>query len=251
VGGGREKENQVPQERSEAVVLRGVDFSETSRIMTLLLPTRGRMACMAKGARRKGSAFGGALDTLNRIEAIYYWKDGRDVQQLGEASLLESYGGIKADLEKSAYSSFPLEVAYRIAHENEPSQELFSTLVGGLESLERWEHSPRAHACWQVIQLLISAGFEPSLEVCVDCGRPVSGAAGFAYRGGATCGGCAADRRLTPGELDDLRAMAANRLSCPAADAPPSLFKLLRAYAAQQLETDFRSARVIEEMFGS
>lgn len=151
----------MSQERSEAVVLRGVDFSETSRIVTLLLLTRGRMACLAKGARRKKSGFGGALDTLNHIEAVYYWKDGREVQQLGEASILDSYRGIKADLEKSAYSSFPLEVAYRVAHENEPSQELFSALVRGLESLERWERSAQAHACWQVVQLLITAGFEP------------------------------------------------------------------------------------------
>lgn len=244
------EENQVSQERSEAVVLRGVDFSETSRIVTLLLPVRGRMACLAKGARRKKSAFGGALDTLNRIEAIYYWRDGREVQQLGEASILDAYGGIKASLEKSAFSSFPLEVAYRVAHENEPSQELFSTLVHGLESLERWDRSPQAHACWQVVQLLITAGFEPTLEVCVDCGRPVSGAAGFAYRGGVTCDGCAGDRRLTARELDDMRALAGSRASCPRIEPMPSLFKLLRAYASQQLETDFRSARVIEEIFG-
>ncbi len=238
----------MPQERSEAVVVRGVDFSETSRIVTLLLPARGRMACLAKGARRKGSSFGGTLDTLNRIEAIYYWKDGREVQQLTEATVLNSYGGIKADLGRSAYCSFPLELAGRVAHENEPSQGLFSTLVRGLDGMDKWQGAPRAHACWQVVQLLITAGFEPSLELCADCGKPVSGPAWFAFRGGLTCGACAGDRRVSADELDDLRALAANRRSCPDIRSHGPLFNLLHAYASHQMEATFRSFRVIEDM---
>ena len=70
-------------------VLRGVDFSETSRIVTFLTPGRGRLACLAKGARRRRSPFQAMLDTLNRDEIVYYWKDGREVQQLGEAALLD------------------------------------------------------------------------------------------------------------------------------------------------------------------
>lgn len=240
----------MAQERSEAVVLRGVDFSETSRIMTLLLPVRGRTAMMAKGARRKKSAFGGALDTFNRIEAVYYWKDGRDIQLLGEASVLDSYSRIKRDLEKATYGTFPLELAYRVAHENEPSEELFGALVRGLESLARWEGSARAHACWQVVQLLITAGFEPSLDVCAECGRPVGAAPGFAWHGGVTCSRCRADRRLTAREAEALRKMAASRASCPEIADSGSLFGLLRAYASRQLETDFRSARVIDDIFG-
>lgn len=242
----------MSQERSEAVVLRGVDFSETSRIVTLLLPSRGRTAVMAKGARRRKSGFGGALDTYNRIEAVYYWKDGREVQQLGEASVLDSYSGIKGDLEKSTYGAFPLELAYRVAHENEPSEEFFGALVRGLESLNRWAGEARAHACWQVVQLLIIAGFEPSLELCAECGRPVASAPGFTYSGGVTCSRCRADRRLTAREAEALRKMAASRELCPeiATAGAERLFGLVRAYASRQLETDFRSARVIDDVFG-
>lgn len=243
------EETVVSQERTEAVVLRGVDFSETSRIVTLLLPGRGRMACLAKGARRAKSGFGGALDTFNRIEAVYYWKDGRGVQSLGEASLLSGYGGIKGSLEKSAFGAFPLEVVLRVAHENEPSEALFSTLVRGLESLETWPGDVRTHACWQVIQLLVSAGFEPSLDACVDCGQPVLAAPGFAYRGGVVCGGCVCDRRLTEAEAADLRALTSSRAFCPEVGASGVLFKVLRAYASRQLEADFRSVRIIDEMF--
>ena len=108
----------MPQERTEAVVLRGIAFSETSRIVTFLTPGRGRLACLAKGAYRRRSAFGGALDTLNRVELVYYWKSSRSVQPLAEVSVLDAFPGIKTNLEKATCAALPLELAYRVTQEN-------------------------------------------------------------------------------------------------------------------------------------
>ena len=111
----------MSQERTEAIVLKAIDFSESSCIVTLFCPERGRLTCMAKGVKRPKSQLAGLLDSFNRIEALYGWKESRSVQQLFDGSLLERYAGIKGDLEKSVYGAFLLELMYRIAHENEPS----------------------------------------------------------------------------------------------------------------------------------
>jgi DNA repair protein RecO (recombination protein O) len=237
----------VPQERSEAVVLRGVDFSETSRIVTFLTPGRGKMACMALGARRTKSALGGAVDTLNRLELVYYWKDGREVQKLAEAALLDGYGAVKADLDKSLYVGFPLELVYKVAHENEPSEALYATLVRGLEGLTRWTRDARTHVCWQVIRLLGVAGFAPALAACAECGRALESADGFSFAGGAVCGGCRWDVRLSGEEYRVLRALAEREDACPEVEASPRVFRVLRRYAARQIDSDFRSVRVIEQ----
>ena len=112
----------MSQEKTEGVVLRGVDFSESSRIVTFLTPDRGRLTCMAKGARRRNSRLGPVLDTLNRVELVYFWKEGRDVQPLAEATLLDGFPGVKGDIERSLHTAVPLEVAYKVAQANEPSQ---------------------------------------------------------------------------------------------------------------------------------
>ncbi|MEA3365547.1 MAG: DNA repair protein RecO, partial [Candidatus Hydrogenedentes bacterium] len=156
----------MSQERTEALVLRGVDFSETSRIVTFLTPDRGKMACMAAGARRAKSSLSGVLDTFNRLEVVYYWKDGRSVQKLGEVSILDTYPAIKANLEKSVYAAFPLEMAYKAAQENEPSEELYSVLVRGLKAMAGWSGEARTHAAWQAVHLLAVAGFEMALVPC-------------------------------------------------------------------------------------
>lgn len=238
----------MSQERTEALMLRGVDFSETSRIATFLTPHRGLVACMVKGVRRAKSPLAASLDTMNRVEAVLYWKDGRNVQLLTDATLLDDYSGIKADLDKVTLAAFPLELALRTAHENEPSEELFATLVRGLEGLETWQGSAKVHCCWQVLQLLTASGFQPALDVCAHCGRAVGNAPRFAYDGGAVCDRCPGDRRLTAEEYSALARMQANSEACPDVTETGNVLSVLRYFAARHLETDFRSMRVIDQL---
>lgn len=240
----------MPQERSEAVVLRGVDFSETSRIVTFLTPGRGKLACMALGARRAKGGMGGLLDTLNRLEVVYYWKDGRQVQKLGEVSLLNGYGDIKNQLEKSLYVAFPLELVYKVAHENEPSEALFETLVDGLESLTTWTGDVRTHTCRLVLALLSVAGFAPTLEQCAVCTRPLDRPTGFSYEGGVTCAACHSDVRLSLPDYEVLRRLAAPWSGNVEGTVTNAVYRLLRNYTCRQLETDLKSVRVIDQVLG-
>ena len=241
----------MSQGRTEAVVVRGVDFSETSRIVTFLSCDRGRLTCIAKGARRAKRGSPAVFDTLNRVELVYYWKAGRAVQILGEAALMDEYGGIKSDLGKTTYAAFPLELAYKVAHENEPSFELYGALVRGLESLATFQGDVTAHTCWHVLQLLAAAGFAPAVDLCAGCGKSVREARGFSYAGGVVCPVCPADTRLSANEHALLRALAGSPTACPEVGDAGVLFPLLGRYASYQLETRFRSLYVIEEMFAS
>lgn len=231
-------------ERTEAVVLRAVDFSETSRVVTFLTPGRGRVACLAKGVRRRNSPLAATLDTFNRVELVYYWKDGRNVQTLGDAALLDAYRALKSDLAKSAYAAFPLEIAYRAASENEPSETLYDTVVRGLAGMAAWQGDPCTHACWQALQLLGEAGFAP--ELGPPNGEP---AGGFSFESGMVGPGQRADRRLSHEAVAGLRALRAQTAHCPEIGATREVFSVLWHFAAHQLETDFRSVRVIEQLF--
>lgn len=239
----------MSQEQTEAIVLRGVDFSETSRIVTLLTPDRGRLVCMAKGARRARNTTGAALCTFNRLEIVYYWKDSRSVQQLGDVTLVDSYEAVKGDLDKATYAAFPLELALRIAHENEPSHELFDAVIRGLENLNEWNGDARTHACWQATRILSAAGFEPAMDMCVLCGAPLSDVHRFSFEGGTTCADCPSDRKITRREYDWLVALITGTTKCPETKVDKSIFDLVQRYAARQLDSDFRSVRVIQEMF--
>ncbi len=225
----------MAQERSEAIVLRGVDFSETSRIVTFLTPDRGKLACMANGVRRPKSELAGLLDTFNRLEIVYYWRDSRSVQKLAEGALLDGFAAVKRDLEKSAFAAVPLEAAYKVAHEDEPSHMLYDSIVNGLASLADWSGDARTHAAWQLLGVLRAAGFEPNVY---SEGREFSFDTGLTEERG--------DLRLTIEEARSLQAL--NSLAPDEEPITPRLFRALTHYTERHLESTLRSARVAEEM---
>jgi len=249
----------VSQEKTEGIVLRGVDFSDTSRIVTFVTPLRGRLTCIAKGARRKGSPFAGALDTFNRLDIVCYTKKNRSVQTLAEVAVLDTFQKVKQNLDRSIYGTLALEIVERTVHEEEPSKDLYETLVKGLQGWGAWDGDARTYISWLLLQLLRAAGFAPDLEYCLHCGAPATAnmAPRFDFAGGVTCGACPSNRRVTESGLTMLRAMLSENDACPnqleqpsSKNASAEVFSLLRHYASHQLETDFRSVRVIEEMFG-
>lgn len=235
----------MAQERAEAIVLRGVDFSETSRIVTVLTPQHGRLTLIAQGARRPKSPLAAVLDTFNRVEIVYYWKASREVQRLGEASLLDGYGALKQDLDKTVYAGVALEAAYKAAQPGEPSAELYAALRGGLADFALWPGSPQAFVTWFILRLLAVTGFAPDLECPGEPG-------GFRYDSGVVAKGQAADRRMDPQTVDVLQTLAAAADACPGLEPGPALqdaLAALRGFLVRQFESDFRSFRVIDQMF--
>jgi len=236
-------------ERSEGVVLRAVDYSETSRIVTFLTPSRGQLACMVKGARRPRSATGPALDSFNRVEIVYHWKESRSVQTLTEASLLNGFGAIKADFDKSLYASFTLELAYKLSGEGVGSEEMYSALVRNFEDLSRWTGESRIHAAWQTLRLLEASGVAPAVGSCVECGAAVPpGGCKFSMKGGVVCKDCSAPHRLRPETREALAVFSKAKRACPTETAPETLFALLSRFAAEQTGAAFRSLQVIEQI---
>lgn len=231
----------VGLERTEAIVLRGVDFSETSRIVTFLTPERGRLACMAKGLRRPKSELAAVLDTFHRVELVFHWKDSRSVHPLQEVSLLDGYPGLRRDLSKSGYAALPLEVALRAVHEDEPAEAAYGALRNGLEAMNASTGEAAEPAARMLFRLLGALGFEPRTD---GAGR------GFSFLTGMIEGGERAEVRLSEAARGDLQKLAARADDAGPLEAPRELFAVLARYAEHQLATTLRSRRVIEQLFG-
>lgn len=235
-------------EQSEALVLRSIEFSETSRIVTFFTPARGRLVCMAKGANRPKSPYRGLLDTYNHLDMTYSWRDGRAIQQLGDVSLLDPFAGIKRDLEKSTYVALPLEVVYKVVRDNEPSETFFATFVSGLKRLSEGSGDPCVDCCVFMLEILGDAGFEPTLDRCCECGTPVSEPKRFALAGGVACRNCPADVTLSSEASIALTTLRDAAQPEERTRGMVEIFRLLRRFAEHQLETRLRSGRIIDEI---
>lgn len=77
----------MPAEKTLAIVLRVVEFSETSCIATLFTRDFGKIGALAKGARRPKSPFDSALDLLAVCRIVFIDKSADVLDLLTEARL--------------------------------------------------------------------------------------------------------------------------------------------------------------------
>jgi DNA repair protein RecO (recombination protein O) len=157
-------------EKDEALVLRSLRHGETSRIVTLFTRRFGRLAMMAKGARRgKSGASGGAFETPALIEATMYIKATRSVQNLGQVSILNAYPNIKRDLILKGYASALLELICLCFTDEEANGEAFNAALETLQNFENGLGEPRVNLWRFQIKTLQTTGFAIDPVACPVC----------------------------------------------------------------------------------
>ncbi len=128
---------------TSAIVLKTIPFSESSLIVTLLSEMHGKMAVMARGARRNKNKFGGLLQPGAILDVSYYFKSTRDVQNLSDVTQKMATWRIHQNMEKMAIGMVTLELCEQMSHEYEPMPDMSAFLTGFLAWLHETESNPR------------------------------------------------------------------------------------------------------------
>src|ERR1700710_2715456 len=101
-------------ESATGLILRTRPLTETSLIVHWLTPDLGRIATVAKGARRAKSPFAGKLDLFYKADLSFSRSRKSDLHNLREVSVREMHGAIRQDLLKlrqAAYATATIEQA--------------------------------------------------------------------------------------------------------------------------------------------
>jgi recombinational DNA repair protein (RecF pathway) len=77
----------MASEKTRAIVLRVIEFSESSCVVTLFTLDFGKVGALAKGARRPKSAFEGALELLALVRIVFLRKSSDALDLLTEGKL--------------------------------------------------------------------------------------------------------------------------------------------------------------------
>ena len=152
--------------RDEALLLRRIPFSETSLICHFLTAQHGRIALMARGARRPKSPFRATLEPLHTL--AIHWRSGRS----GMGTLTDVTRGDA--LLPPALSLEGLEllaIVARLFQEGDPHG--FSETKQALQRLNTASGNERLLAA--IWQLLNAAGWLGDLSHCWHCGEPATG----------------------------------------------------------------------------
>lgn len=138
-----------------AIVIRTVDFSESSKIVTLLTKSNGKLAVIAKGAKKPGGKFTGLMDIGNILEVVFYLKNNRSVQTLTQASIYIKTHRIRYDFEKMVLATKTMELVNQLLHEYEENVPVYEFIENFLKWLGTTEKE--VFTLFPYIQLRLAA----------------------------------------------------------------------------------------------
>lgn len=149
---------------SDAIVLRAIDYGETSKIVTIFTREMGKLGVMAKGARASKSRFGSTLEPLSHINVVVFVKPGRDLQIISEASHVHTHDALRQSLGRIESGIRIIELTAALMDSGAKNEEVFGLLAGSLLALE--SAPARTGNIWPFYQLRMATalGFGPSFD---------------------------------------------------------------------------------------
>ena len=112
---------------TKGIVLRATATKEADYILNILTDSLGRIAVVARGARRKGSRIAAGSELLAFSELVLYQRG--NWYYLDEASTISLFDGIRQDIELLSLASYFAEMTECVTAEDEPVPEILSLLA--------------------------------------------------------------------------------------------------------------------------
>jgi DNA repair protein RecO (recombination protein O) len=160
-------------ERTPAVCLRKVDWSETSQVLRFFTPSRGKISCVAKGSKRKKSAFLAPFDILGVYDLIRIEKKPGTLDILTSAERVRVFPNLPRVYPRFVAASYAVEYVDEFTKEGMPVDDLYGLLIELLERLDAGRPVPDALFSFEA-RALEALGFGPRLRECGVCRKPAA-----------------------------------------------------------------------------
>ncbi len=147
-------------EAATGLVLRMRLLTETSLIVHWLTPDFGRIATVAKGARRPKSPFRGKLDLLYLANFTFSRSRRSDLHVLREASLRETHNFLRNDLAYLQQASYCAALVEQVTEIETPLPAVFELIRGLLAALPQQPPEPQTVLAFE-LKLLKELGLTP------------------------------------------------------------------------------------------
>jgi DNA repair protein RecO (recombination protein O) len=239
-----------------AIVLRRVAYGEADLIVTLLGLHTGRVAALARGARKSTRRFAGGLGPGLTGEARLRDRPGADIMGCESFDARADPAGLSGDLAKAAHAAYAVELCDRLCPLRQPERSAYAWLDEFLRRLEGAKATAERLRVFE-IGLLRALGLGPSFAHCAACRRADLGDRDVFFRpeaGGVLCSDCgkgaermSATTRHALQRLEEASLAAAEEISLDRAQAAACRRTTL-ALVREHVHGPLRSLDFIEKM---
>ncbi len=163
----------MPLEKSEAIILKSFNWSESSRMVVFFSEQFGKLKLTDRGGRSMKSKRG-RLTPFARLDLTFYLSEKQSGGYISDSEMVELFS-LERDgtLGRLAYASAACELLYLLVPEREDQPGLYRYVVSYLRLTDTVDkHSlPSLFICF-FLRLLSQLGYHPSLAYCVSSGTP-------------------------------------------------------------------------------
>ena len=122
-------------ESAHGIILRTRPLTETSLIVNWLTPDLGRIATVAKGARRPKSPFAGKLDLFYTADFSFTRSRSSELHNLREVKLHATRSRLREDMGKFQQAAYATACIEQATETETPLPEIFKLVEGFLNFL--------------------------------------------------------------------------------------------------------------------
>lgn len=153
--------------KCKAIVIKTVNYSETSVILKCLTNTYGLQSYMINGVRKnKGAVKTSHLMPLNLLELEVYHQQNKNLQRIKELRCTPPLQNMHFNMVKSAIAMFMSETIYRsVQNENQTDEALFDYLYNTIQLVDAETARLTNFPIYFLIQLSRFLGFYPKQTI--------------------------------------------------------------------------------------
>ena len=158
--------------KTKGVIIKVQDYKENDKLLWMYTEELGKVTCIAKGAKRSKSQL--LSVTLPLCFGEYLLFKGKNLYNLQEGKIINSFQGLLNTLEKLTYSSYLCELIDICVENDEVNSALFKEFMICLYLLSTdaldYELLVRAFE----LRLLEATGYNLELDRCCICKKKIS-----------------------------------------------------------------------------
>ncbi|HTY87101.1 MAG TPA: DNA repair protein RecO [Candidatus Acidoferrum sp.] len=150
-------------QNATGLILRTRPLTETSLIVHWLTPSFGRIATVARGARRAKSPFLGRLDLFYQADFSFSRSRRSALHTLREVRLSDTQNALRGDLHRLRLAAYAAAFIEQATETETPLPAVYELLSGLLDSLKQHPASPQLVFAFE-LKLLRELGLQPDPE---------------------------------------------------------------------------------------
>lgn len=173
----------------EGIVIRSVDYGESSKVVTVFTREHGKTGMMARGAKKTKSRLVAVSQLFTHGYFLCKTGPGSGMPDLSQGEIVESYRDLRQNLVQTAYAAYMAELLDRLTQEREPNPYLFQLLSLTFRYLDEGVDAEILCRIFES-KMLIVAGIRPQLQACSHCREEREPYAISVTQGGLLCPKC-------------------------------------------------------------